>query len=72
MVEADIDAFFDNVDHGILMEKTFKHLQDSGGSALLARWIKAEIWDGNRLHSVEKGIPQGSALSPNRMPNRRS
>jgi retron-type reverse transcriptase len=31
---------------------------------LIDSWIKAEVWDGNNLEVMDKGIPQGSPLSP--------
>lgn len=31
---------------------------------LFEKWIKAEIYDGERIWQLEKGIPQGSVVSP--------
>lgn len=31
---------------------------------LFEKWIKAEIYDGQRIWQLEKGIPQGSVVSP--------
>ncbi|MDA8137825.1 MAG: reverse transcriptase domain-containing protein [Desulfobacteraceae bacterium] len=64
VVEADIDAFFDNVDHSLLMNKVRGHFGDSELAGLLERWIKADVWDGTNLQPVKMGIPQGSAISP--------
>lgn len=64
VVEADIDAFFDNVDHELLMKKVCCHLCDATLASLVETWIKAEVWDGRHLQRVSKGIPQGSPLSP--------
>jgi group II intron reverse transcriptase/maturase len=64
VVEADIDAFFDNVDHVQLMKKVCANLKDPGLVSLVEKWVKAEVWDGRSLKRIEKGIPQGSALSP--------
>jgi group II intron reverse transcriptase/maturase len=64
VVEADIDAFFDNVDHTLLMKKVRCHLTDAGLVSLVEKWIKAEVWDGKHVQRLSKGIPQGSPLSP--------
>lgn len=61
---ADIDAFFDTVDHGLLVQKVRTHMREGAMMDLLENWIKAEVWDGTRVEIVDKGIPQGSALSP--------
>jgi group II intron reverse transcriptase/maturase len=64
VVDADIDAFFDNVDH-VLLKAKFNHLiQDPLIQQLVANWIEGEIWDGTILKKITKGIPQGSAVSP--------
>jgi retron-type reverse transcriptase len=31
---------------------------------LFEKWIKAEIYDGSRIWTLQKGIPQGSVVSP--------
>jgi group II intron reverse transcriptase/maturase len=64
VVDADIDAFFDNVDHGLLVKKFRQVVGDTKIQKLVELWIKAEVWDGDTLSIIEKGIPQGSAVSP--------
>ena len=64
IVQADIEGFFDNVDQEQLLamlaaEKPSPCLMD-----LLRQWVKACYWDGRRVRLVEKGIAQGSPLSP--------
>lgn len=64
IIDADVDDFFDNVDHDRLMEK-FKPVIDNEDIRHLVRlWLKTEIWDGETLTIPEKGIPQGSPISP--------
>ena len=64
VVNADIDAFFDTVDHALLIKK-FRHVvTDANIQRLVELWIKADVWDGTTLSVIEKGIPQGSAISP--------
>jgi len=64
VVEADIDAFFDTVNHALLMEKFKRYVHDSDIRKLIKLWLAAEIWDGSSLTLLEKGIPQGSPISP--------
>ncbi len=64
VVDADIDAFFDSVDHDILIRKIKRLIKDKDIVRLITMWIKAEVWDGKSVNVLEKGIPQGSAISP--------
>lgn len=64
VVDADIDAFFDNVDHDLLIEKFRRVVTDANIRKFVELWIKAEVWDGKTLSVIKKGIPQGSAISP--------
>jgi len=64
LVDADIDAFFDSVDHALLLEKFKKYVSDLYIQKLIELWLKAEIWDGKSLIVPQKGIPQGSPISP--------
>ncbi len=64
VVDADIDAFFDNVDHGILFSKVRAVIHDKKLQQLIFKWVTAEVWDGNSLFRLKKGIPQGSSISP--------
>lgn len=64
VVDADIDAFFDSVEHELLLQKVKKYINDEDIVRLIESWVKAEVWDGNELTVTEKGIPQGSPVSP--------
>ncbi len=64
VVDADIDAFFDCVDHGLLMGKIRKYIHDEDVVGLISQWVSAEVWDGTDISVMEKGIPQGSPVSP--------
>jgi len=63
VLDADIDAFFDSVDHGLLMDKVRRFISDEDIVNLIGQWISAEVWDG-ALTATQKGIPQGSPVSP--------
>ena len=64
VVDADIDAFFDNVSHRLLEEKINQVIHDPAVRRLMVQWMNAEVWDGKSLSRLKKGIPQGSAISP--------
>ena len=64
VVNADIDAFFDSVDQTLLIQKVGKLIEDGDIIGLIEKWVKAEVWDGVSLKLMEKGIPQGSPISP--------
>jgi group II intron reverse transcriptase/maturase len=64
IVDADIDAFFDSVDHTLLLAKFKKYVSVLYIQKLIELWLKAEIWDGKSLSISQKGIPQGSPISP--------
>ncbi len=64
VVDADVDAFFDSVNHNLLLAKVEKFIPDEGISRLIRLWIKGEIWDGQSIKLMDKGLPQGSPISP--------
>lgn len=64
VVDADIDAFFDQVDHGLLWKRIKQCVADQGMRHLIWSWVRCEVWDGRRLISLKRGLPQGSAISP--------
>ena len=63
-VDADIDDYFDSVPHDILLDKLKKLIPDPAIIRLFEKWIKAEIYDGEKIWTLDKGIPQGSVVSP--------
>ena len=64
VVDADIEAFFDNVDRKILMNSLKMLIKDSGILSLIDLWLKNEAVDENVRYCFFKGIPQGSPISP--------
>jgi CRISPR-associated protein Cas1 len=63
-VEADITGYFDNVDHDLLLAEYAEREPTREFDGLLARWVRAAVWDGDRVRELAQGIPQGSPLSP--------
>lgn len=64
VVDADIDAFFDTVDHCLMLEKCRGIIADQGILKLIDMWLRAEVWDGTAISVLGKGLPQGSPVSP--------
>ncbi|MBW1698622.1 MAG: RNA-directed DNA polymerase [Deltaproteobacteria bacterium] len=64
VVEADIDAYFFNINHELLLDKVGYYISDTHLLKLIRMWVKAEIYDGEKVFILEKGIPQGSVVSP--------
>lgn len=65
VVEADIKAFFDNIEHDKLLNMLMQRIDDKPMLKLIRRWLKAGILDtdGQVLHPVT-GTPQGGIVSP--------
>lgn len=64
VVDADIDAFFDNIDHDILTARVADIVPSPELFRLICLWVKAEVYDGGKVFVPEKGIPQGSVIAP--------
>lgn len=64
IVTADIEKFFDNVEHQIVAQQLSASGIDAEGVTFLLRWLRAPVVDGTtKLHPL-KGIPQGAPVSP--------
>lgn len=64
VVEADLHAYFDEVDHDLLLSRLQANPIDNGILTLIRQWIRGERWDGHNVHPITKGLPQGSPISP--------
>lgn len=64
VVDADIEQFFDTLDHGVLMAALRRRISDGELLRLIYRWLTAGyLWEG-RYHRTDQGSPQGGVLSP--------
>jgi RNA-directed DNA polymerase len=65
VLEVDIQNFFDNIDHELMMKAVRKHTDSKWILLYIQRWLKAplEKEDGTRMDRV-KGTPQGGVISP--------
>jgi RNA-directed DNA polymerase len=64
VVDADIEQFFAQLDHQILMAALRRRISDGEVLRLIYRWLKAGyLWEG-QSHDTDQGSPQGGVLSP--------
>lgn len=63
-VEIDIQHFFDNIDHSILLEKVRGVINDEQVTELIIAYSNCTVVDDHMYYRREKGILQGGPLSP--------
>jgi RNA-directed DNA polymerase len=63
-VEADIEQFFDTLDHQLLMTGVRRRISDGELLRLIYRWLKAGYLLDGVSYDTESGSPQGGVLSP--------
>jgi RNA-directed DNA polymerase len=64
VVDADIEAFFDRIDHAVLMGLVRRRISDRRTLKLLKGWLKAGVLEGGTVKPTERGVPQGGVISP--------
>ena len=64
VIDADISGCFDNIDRHKLMEQVAKRISDGSLLHLIRKFIDAGIMEDSDIHSLDRGVPQGSPLSP--------
>jgi len=64
VVDADIERFFDTLDHQQLMAALRRRISDGELLRLIYRWLKAGYLLEGQLHDTDQGSPQGGVLSP--------
>ena len=64
VIDADIKGFFDNVDHGWLMECLKQRISDKNLLRLIVRILKSGVMEAGIFYETEKGTPQGGIISP--------
>lgn len=61
----DIKAFFDEVNHELLMKAIEKHVPENWVKIYIKRWLEAPVQTKNGLvHKQGQGTPQGGVISP--------
>ena len=64
IVDIDLENFFDEVDHCLLLELLYGKVKCPLTLRLIRRWLRVPIKINGRLTKRRKGVPQGSPLSP--------
>lgn len=64
VVDLDLNAFFDRVNHDRLMQRVQQKVQDKTLLTLIRRYLKCHIQVNNTLEASVEGVPQGGPLSP--------
>ena len=63
IVELDIEAFYDRIDHELLMKLVERRVYDWRMLKLLRKWLKASVLDAGKVLPSDQGVPQGGVIS---------
>lgn len=64
VVDLDLEAFFDRVNHDRLVARLRRHVPDRTLLRLINRYLKAGVRVGEEIEATTRGVPQGGPLSP--------
>jgi RNA-directed DNA polymerase len=64
VLDADIQGFFDAVDHEWLIRLVEHRIGDRRVIRLIRKWLKAGVSDEGQVTATERGTPQGAVISP--------
>ena len=63
-IDLDLQKFFDNVSHDILMARVARRVGDKRLLALIGRYLRAGVMIGECMQPSEIGTPQGGPFTP--------
>lgn len=63
-LDADIEGFFDQVDHQLLRELVRRRISDRRVLQVIAQWLRAGVVVEGRRQETRLGVPQGGVMSP--------
>jgi group II intron reverse transcriptase/maturase len=64
VLEADIESFFDSVDHGLLQQIARQRIGDGVLLRLIGKWLNAGVMEEGAVYRPDSGTPQGGVISP--------
>jgi group II intron reverse transcriptase/maturase len=64
VVDADIQGYFDNINHSMLMSLLKRRIIDRRVLKLIRQWLEAGVLENGIVNASEVGSPQGGVISP--------
>lgn len=64
VVDIDLQSFFDEVNHDLLMHRVAQVVRDKRMLKLIGRYLRAGVYENGQVNRTAKGVPQGGPLSP--------
>lgn len=64
IIDADVEKFFDSVDHKLLMRFVAEEISDGKVLSLIESWLKAGVMNKGKQEETSVGTPQGGVISP--------
>jgi group II intron reverse transcriptase/maturase len=63
-IEGDIEGFFDNIDHQVLISMLRERIKDERFLRLISKFLKAGYMENQTFRPTYSGTPQGGIISP--------
>jgi len=64
VIDADVERFFDSVNHTLLMNFVADEISDGKVLSLIESWLKAGVMNEGKIEETIEGTPQGGVVSP--------
>jgi len=64
VIDADVERFFDSVDHKLMMTFVAEEISDGKVLGLIKSWLKAGVMNKGEIEETTIGTPQGGVISP--------